>query len=764
MANFYIRKRTALNNGHYDHFGGGTEPVGRKHAALYETKARAQAEVPIAADLLGVGAEELQVLRAQTSGEHHAGQPSFKGRKGSRWPTTGENKTGDLLDHYIREVQPFIDSGQFDREEGYKLDIAAQLSLARQAVVDGGEWSSLVRKGLVNNLTGGNWRARDVVTDWFTNEPDSARPALQALWTDGDVPISERIRAFLAQVPDSGNLRGSGTRLRVVAVLLMALGHDYPPYKRTEFDEAYRATNRPQPPTDADEGALYEHALAFLDDILERTRALGFERPANRLEAQSVVWVQSWMGDESAPPSDPALWQIRAGTNAERAPEFLALERIDIGFEWHNDIGAVNSREEFNRLLAAEGRAEDAAIHPRSAGTQLWQFAHEMSVGDLVLVPLPDQEVHIGEITGAYRFDEKPSGHSHLMDVRWLAQSVPFRRIGEAVTDSFVRWTVQKLDDPNAMERVQAFLEEPTGTSPPNLDDLEQELLLEPMGFLRDIERLLGEKKQVIFQGPPGTGKTYIARRLARELAGAHERLRLVQFHPSYAYEDFVQGFRPTLEDGVAGFTLRHGPLVQMAEQAADNPGARHFLVIDEINRGNLAKVFGELYFLLEYRDHRMHLQYSDPDTAAEFSLPENLYIIGTMNTADRSIALVDLALRRRFSFVEFDPSTEPVKGLLGRWLDAKAPDMGWVADVVDRANEKLDDHEAAIGPSYFMKDYLDEERVERIWKHDVLPYVEEQLYGQPDRLKDFDLKALRHKPEGSTADSDGESGPDDAD
>ena len=131
--------------------------------------------------------------------------------------------------------------------------------------------------------------------------------------------------------------------------------------------------------------------------------------------------------------------------------------------------------------------------------------------------------------------------------------------------------------------------------------------------------------------------------------------------------------------------------------------------MIDEINRGNLAKVFGELYFLLEYRDSEMDLQYSDEP----FSLPGNLYIIGTMNTADRSIALVDLALRRRFYFVEFHPDDDPVKSVLRNWLLDKAPDMEWVADVIERANDHLrEDRHAAIGPSYFMKDNLDDDMV----------------------------------------------------
>ena len=266
--------------------------------------------------------------------------------------------------------------------------------------------------------------------------------------------------------------------------------------------------------------------------------------------------------------------------------------------------------------------------------------------------------------------------------------------------------------------------------------------------FLRDVEALLGDKGQVIFQGPPGTGKTFVARKLAACLAGSRERVRLVQFHPSYAYEDFVQGFRPALGGGAARFTLRDGPLLAMARRAKSKPDAKHFLVIDEINRGNLAKVFGELYFLLEYRDEPMQLQYSN----AEFALPDNLYIIGTMNTADRSIALVDLALRRRFHFVEFHPGKRPVRGLLRRWLERNAPGMAWVAGVVDRANEELgeDNSEAAIGPSYFMKAGLTNEQVSLIWEHNVLPYVQEQLYGEPDRLAEFKLDRLRGAAGGS--------------
>ena len=279
------------------------------------------------------------------------------------------------------------------------------------------------------------------------------------------------------------------------------------------------------------------------------------------------------------------------------------------------------------------------------------------------------------------------------------------------------------------------------GPREPELEKLANALLIDS-GHLRKIKRLLEDKRQIIFQGPPGTGKTYAARKLATCLAGGEERVRLVQFHPSYAYEDFVQGIRPTLVNEQPSFGLRPGPLLAMAEQAREEPDARHFLVIDEINRGNLAKVFGELYFLLEYRDHEMQLQYSDE----MFALPDNLYVIGTMNTADRSIALVDLALRRRFHFVEFHPGKPPIQGLLERWLQRNAPHMVWVADVVALANGKLDDRQAAIGPSYFLRERLDEEMVGLIWEHNVLPYIEERLYGQHERLAEFELDALRRE------------------
>ena len=270
-----------------------------------------------------------------------------------------------------------------------------------------------------------------------------------------------------------------------------------------------------------------------------------------------------------------------------------------------------------------------------------------------------------------------------------------------------------------------------------NLDELAADLYFESAEQLHDIEALLDDRPQAIFYGPPGTGKTFVALKLAELLAGSPDRMHLVQFHPSYAYEDFIEGIRPT-EDGT--FTLHDGPLKQVAAKAERDPEHKQVLVIDEINRANLSNVFGELFFLLEYRQgHEVRLQYSN----TPFTLPANLIIIGTMNTADRSIALVDAALRRRFHFHPFFPDRPPIKGLLHRWLVANNPSMAWVAEVVDQANDLLDDRNMAIGPSHFIKTDLDETRVRQIWDRTVIPFIEDQFFDEPDRVEPFTLDRL---------------------
>ena len=297
-----------------------------------------------------------------------------------------------------------------------------------------------------------------------------------------------------------------------------------------------------------------------------------------------------------------------------------------------------------------------------------------------------------------------------------------------------VSWAIQQSRDEDLDEGEDRT--RPNPPAPSSIEALARDLLWEP-DHLQKIIDGLKDKRQAIFQGPPGTGKTYVAKRIAEWSREHGGDFQIVQFHPSYSYEDFVEGFRPTLSDaGHAGFNLTKGPLRRIAEKAQANPDSTFILVIDEINRGNVAKVLGELYFLLEYRNERVALQYS----GEEFSLPENLWFIGTMNTTDRSIALVDAALRRRFYFFGFFPDEPPVQGLLGRWLEENDPEAQWVSELVDSANRKLADRHLGIGPSHFMKKDLplDEKRVQFIWEQAVIPYIEEQCFGNEEKLKEF--------------------------
>ena len=279
------------------------------------------------------------------------------------------------------------------------------------------------------------------------------------------------------------------------------------------------------------------------------------------------------------------------------------------------------------------------------------------------------------------------------------------------------------------------------------LDSLAKKLLVD-RGFLDEIVELLKDKRQVIFYGPPGTGKTYLAKKLAEALAPDSARRTLVQFHPSMSYEDFFEGYRPKVANGQMVYELTPGPLRRLAERAdSATDGQHHVMVIDEINRADLSTVLGELMFLLEYRDEEVFPQYR-PDKS--FKLPKNLWFIGTMNTADRSIALVDTALRRRFHFVPFFPNYGPMKGLLEKWLENKEEEA-WVGEMVAKVNNELakalgGDH-LQLGASHFMTEGISDDAsgtLKRVWEYTIMPFIEEQFFDRPDQIDYFRLEQVR--------------------
>ena len=270
------------------------------------------------------------------------------------------------------------------------------------------------------------------------------------------------------------------------------------------------------------------------------------------------------------------------------------------------------------------------------------------------------------------------------------------------------------------------------------LDSVVEECHLDGRSFIDDLVALLRDKRQIVLYGPPGTGKTYIARKLAEALAPSVDRRRFVQFHPSTSYEDFFEGYRPSTDSGGnLSYTLEQGPFASLVEHATEDGERRHLLTIDELNRANVPKVFGELLFLLEYRNESVVPLYR-PDG---FSVPENVWVIATMNTADRSIAMLDAALRRRFHFVPVFPDTEPISGVLGRYLKREGGEVAW-ASLLEMVNTDLRDRmgngDQLIGPSHFMRSDLDEAHMKRIWEYNVEPLIDDLFYGDSDAIRSF--------------------------
>ena len=374
--------------------------------------------------------------------------------------------------------------------------------------------------------------------------------------------------------------------------------------------------------------------------------------------------------------------------------------------------------------------------------------------------------------------DETTAPIATLLEQGWRLSTIT--AAGETTVDAPRDWLKALVNDPTATGTISRTLEPAAveEAGPAIADQLSQLLrdalpldvaaeaaMRDPVqalvsGLLWDEDRarnliaLTRRARQLLFAGPPGTGKTLAARILAAALAD-ESRIKLVQFHPTYAYEDFVEGIRPVMDErpatGESGdqpnvittaglrYRIRDGVFKQIVEAAQSAPSeAAHFLIIDEINRANLPRVLGELLFALEYRgeENQVELAYSTD----AFYVPENVWVIGTMNTADRSVALLDAAMRRRFKEVRFDVDYAVVR----RWHERNtSTDLGTEAAArLKRLNaeviELLDD-DRAIGHSFLIRRDLADVGFEVVWNEDLEPVLRDHLLGRTD-----DLPALR--------------------
>lgn len=468
---------------------------------------------------------------------------------------------------------------------------------------------------------------------------------------------------------------------------------------------------------------------------------------------ESEKWYQSLFGSTR-------VWTIGPGAGGQLWPEFKQQNMIAIGWDDLGDLLEYNSKEAIEESL----RSTDESKHrPTNDALACYQFAHVMKTGDTVIAKKGRSGLFgYGVITSEYRFDDSRQQYMHIRSVEW-------KKTGKWDLPKENWITVKTLTDftdyKDWIQKAFSVMEgdadhqPPTSVSEPSEFYGRREALADLFLSVEqydDIEKALSRNKAVILTGPPGVGKTFVSQRLAWSFVGTREgqRVRMVQFHQSFTYEDFVQGWKPNAS---GSFDLRDGVFLSFCKRAAADPDNRYVLIIDEINRANLSKVFGELLMLIEAdkRDERysVHLSYSDPETASPFHVPENLYILGLMNTADRSLAIVDYALRRRFMFFDLRPAfgTEQFR----EHLSASEVDSELVDRIITRMealNKVIHDDTSELGPgfeighSYFVprKDdqSLDEDWYASIVKHEIKPLLQEYWFDRPDKA-DEEIKKL---------------------
>ena len=433
-------------------------------------------------------------------------------------------------------------------------------------------------------------------------------------------------------------------------------------------------------------------------------------------------------------------WIYSPGNNADKWEEFYKEGIMAIGWNEIGDLSSYDSKEAMKQAMKAK---IDPTRPYTMAAHATWQFANEMKPGDVVFAKKGMYlVVGRGVVESDYIYDANRDEYVNIRKVRWTHKG-EWQHPGQAVMKTLTNITPYT----DYVEKLNSLFD--TG----DIDDVEKEEIEYPVydeeKFLSEVYMdkqqydtltgLIRNKKNVILQGAPGVGKTFAAKRLAYSMMGVmdKERVMMVQFHQSYSYEDFIMGFRPT----ETGFTLKKGAFYDFCKAAEIDSENDYFFIIDEINRGNLSKIFGELFMLIESdkRGVELKLLYADE----KFSVPENVYIIGMMNTADRSLALMDYALRRRFAFFDMKPGFD-TDGFREYKEGLNSSKFNNLITCVERLNEVIKNDDSlgegfCIGHSYFcnLKDTSDQ-TLTGIVDYELVPLLKEYWFDEPGKAKDW--------------------------
>lgn len=434
-------------------------------------------------------------------------------------------------------------------------------------------------------------------------------------------------------------------------------------------------------------------------------------------------------------------WIYSPGDNACMWDEFYNLGIMGIGWDDVTDLKEFTSKEEIKNYMK---KVYDPSYSYKNNAHCLWQFANEIKIGDVIFVKKGMHKIiGKGVVTSEYIYDSARETYKHIRKVEWTNKG-EWEHPGQAVMKTLTCISpypdyVQRLLSLFAEDILEETSEQIEIKYPPyTKDDFLNKVYMDEDTY-NTLTELLEAKYNVILQGAPGVGKTFAAKRLAYSIMGQKDtsRVAMVQFHQSYSYEDFIQGYRPSKD----GFELVNGAFYKFCKEAEEDNERPYFFIIDEINRGNLSKILGELMMLIEKdkRGEKIKLLYSNE----WFTVPQNVRIIGMMNTADRSLALMDYALRRRFAFFDFAPafSSEGFKNYLS---EKDSPKLEKLIAAVESLNSTISTDESLgdgfrIGHSYFCTDdEITDEWLKSVVEYEVIPLIKEYWFDEPTKVRDW--------------------------